>query len=45
MHTETSAISEIAAVVAEWIRLSAASDEGLSDDLCEPTITIGTGEF
>jgi hypothetical protein len=25
--------------------LSAASDDGRSDERCEPTITMGTGEF
>ena len=26
-----------------WIKFNAASEDGLSDDLCEPTRTIGTG--
>ena len=32
MQTITSAISPVAAVVAAWIRLRAASEEGRSDD-------------
>ena len=34
-----------AAVFAACIRFKAASDEGLSEDLCDPTTTIGIGEF
>src|SRR3990170_6799726 len=44
MHTMTSAMSDSAAVLVAWMRLSAASDDGRSDDRCDPTITIGTGE-
>ena len=45
MQTMTSAMSLSAAVLTLCMRLRAASDEGRSLDLCEPTMTIGTGEF
>ena len=44
MHSMTSAISHSAAVRTAFIRLSAASDEGRSDERWLPTSTIGTGE-
>jgi len=45
MQTITSAMSPCPAAVEACIRLRAASDDGRSDDLCDPTSTIGTGEF
>jgi hypothetical protein len=45
MQTMTSAISQSAAVRVALIRLVAASEDGLSLDLCDPTSTIGTGGF
>ena len=45
MHSMTSAMSHSAAVRTEFMRFSAASDEGRSDDRWLPTSTIGTGEF
>ena len=45
MQSITSAMSHSAAVRTPFIRFSAASDEGRSDDRWLPTSTIGTGEF
>ena len=45
MHSITSAMSHSAAVRTAFIRFSAASDEGRSDDRWLPTSTMGTGEF
>ena len=45
MQSMTSAMSHSAAVRTAFIRFSAASDEGRSDDRWLPTSTIGTGEF
>ena len=45
MQSMTSAISHSAAVRTAFIRFSAASDEGRSDDRWLPTTTIGTGLF
>ena len=44
MQSITSAMSHSAAVRTAFIRFSAASDEGRSDDRWLPTSTIGTGE-
>ena len=45
MQTITSAMSLSAAVFTLCMRFSAASDEGRSLERCEPTMTMGTGEF